>query len=182
MGKYLKVLVVTFTLVLLVAAPAVVMAEGSYIGVAVGSGNIDVDDPVLNVDDSDTAFKIFGGHRFIGGFFVEVGYVDFGAPSEVILGNNVEIEITAFTAQGGYSFGAGPLDIFGKAGLAFWDGDLKVNGSPVPGGDDSDSDIIYGVGAALEFAGFGVRVEYELIDVEGTEDTSIYSLGATYSF
>ncbi len=178
MGRYLKTLVVVMFLVLLVGGPSVVSA-GTFFGASVGSGSIDFDIPsVGNFNESDTAFKIFAGYKLVG-FFVEAAYADFGAPSQTIGVNTGQFEVTAIVAQGGYSFGLGPLDVFGKVGMAFWDSETKVDGTPVD--DESDSDLIYGVGAAVSLAGFGVRAEYEIIDVEEA-DVDLYSVGIVFNF
>ncbi|UCF31882.1 MAG: porin family protein [bacterium] len=175
-----NILVLVFTLfaALLLVNPALAGA-GAYFGASVGSGSIDFDIPgVGTFDDSDTAFKIFAGYKLVG-FFVEGAYVDFGAPSETIGVDTGEFDVIALVAQGGYSFGLGPLDVFGKAGMAFWDSETNVNGIPVD--DESDSDLIYGVGAAVSLAGFGVRAEYEIIDVDEA-DVEMYSVGIVFNF
>ena len=70
---------------------------GGYIGASAGQGSTEIDDPTMtSFDGSSTSYKIHGGYRVMKFFGVEADYRDFGAPSETILGTEIEIDTTSF--------------------------------------------------------------------------------------
>ncbi|MFV9615085.1 MAG: outer membrane beta-barrel protein, partial [Gammaproteobacteria bacterium] len=71
---------------LFLSMPATVFAgaeSGFYIGAGVGDAGVDVNEN--DFDESDSAYKIFGGYNIgfipLVDFAVEASYVDFGSPS-----------------------------------------------------------------------------------------------------
>lgn len=176
--------------------------SGLYAGGSIGTAAIEVDitdiPDVPPFDEDDFAWKIYGGYNFgllpMIDLGVEGGYVNFGGPS---LGASVpgasasvDIETTAIDLFGVVGFGIGPLDVFGKVGYVFWDADLTAslideidpdNSFRVTESDDGN-DLAYGVGARLGLGSLEVRAEYELFDIEDTEDVSMWSVGLAFYF
>jgi hypothetical protein len=67
--------------------PAAYADSGFYLGASLGDAAVEVDD--FGFDENDSAGKVFGGYIFdmpVVDFGIEVAYVDFGAPSQTILG------------------------------------------------------------------------------------------------
>ncbi len=143
-----------------------------------------------NVDDSDTGFKVFGGYSFNSNFAVELSYFDLG---EVSGRENFppfgtvsfDVGVSGLNAS---AVGRLPLSdtfaLFGKLGFASYDLDASVNVAGFGSGSDSSSetDMTYGVGGSLSFAGqWEVRVEWEAINVDGG-DANMLSVGALYRF
>ena len=154
----------------------------AYVGGSIGNTSVEVEDSGLSFDDSDTGYKVFGGYRFMKYFGVEGGYMSFGEPSDEVSGIDVSIEATGWDA---FAVGILPLgerfEVFGKLGLIFWDSDVDVSGA----GSDSDSgsDTAYGVGGAFLIGEhFAIRAEYEIFDIEDTEDVNMFSVGAEWRF
>jgi OmpA-OmpF porin, OOP family len=185
-----------FAAVALTAAMAAQSAEvppGFYAGASIGTTKLSddgFDDAGIDVDDSDTGFKIFGGYSFNNNFAVELSYFDLGevngAFNEPFVGNvSFDVGISGFNAS---AVGRLPVSdtfsLFGKLGFASYDVDGHVSIAGVGSGSDSSSetDLSYGVGAALSFGGqWEARIEYEAIDVD-SGDANMLSVGAMYRF
>jgi len=162
----------------LLLTPAVVIAgadSGIYIGAGVGNAPI----KVANFDESDFAYKIFGGYNFgyipLVDLAVEASYVDFGNPAS----NIANLDITGFDAFGLVGLSFGPFGIFAKAGLVNWDATILNNFEKFT---DDGLDPAYGIGARLKFGSFAVRAEYELFDIDNVRKVSMLSASFVYTF
>jgi hypothetical protein len=171
----------------LALGPAAAFAEtGFYAGGSVGGATVDanISDPDLpdniNFNEDDFAWKVFGGFQWDPWFIdlgVEVGYVDFGKPSSSL----VEIDASGWNIWGVGAFDLGPVGIFGKLGYIAWDADASLRDTPFTSSDDG-SDIGYGIGAKFELWSLQFRAEYEIYDIEDTDDVSMYSVGVAWIF
>ena len=171
----------------LVAAPAFAADTGPYIGAGVGQFNVQLDD--LDFDEGDVGFKIFGGYNFLEWLGAEVAYIDGGTAedkySDPDLGSaKVGIDVSAFTLAGVGTLPIGDMfELYGKLGMAFWDGDLRVSASGLicdelaaeglpcsETGSESGEDFYWGIGAGVNLGeNFNVRVEYEAFQI-GADD------------
>lgn len=176
-------------------APLTATADsGFYVGGSVGGATIEVDfgdtgipDFPTEIDEDDTAYKLFAGYKFdlpgidLG---IEGGYVDFGKPDfgvEVAdVAVDVELDPTGFNLWGIAGIEAGPLDLFAKLGYIFWDLEASVPGTSVDESDDG-SDIGYGLGVGFGLGPLQLRGEYEVYDIDDA-DLSMVSLGIAYQF
>jgi hypothetical protein len=158
--------------------------QGVYVGGSIGQSYTDVtSDTSINIDDEDFAYKLYAGYRAANFFAVEGGYRDLGKIQDE--SNNVEpftAETIAWDAAGVGILKIGIFDIFGKIGIAFWDTDLRT-------GSESDTSVLYGIGAAVRLGGLAIRLEYELIDADfivesgdGLDGLEMLSLGVTFTF
>ena len=171
----------------LVAAPAFAADTGPYFGAGVGQFNVQLDD--LDFDEGDVGFKIFGGYNFLKWLGAEVAYIDGGTAedkySDPDLGSaKVGIDVSAFTLAGVGTLPIGDMfELYGKLGMAFWDGDLRISASglicdelaaeglPCSETDsESGEDFYWGIGAGVNFGeNFNIRVEYEAFQI-GADD------------
>lgn len=176
-------------------APLTATADsGFYVGGSVGGATIEVDfgdtgipDFPAEIDEDDTAYKLFAGYKFdlpgidLG---IEGGYVDFGKPDfgvEVAdVAVDVELDPTGFNLWGIAGIEAGPIDLFAKLGYIFWDLEASVPGTSVDESDDG-SDIGYGLGVGFGLGPLQLRGEYEVYDIDDA-DLSMVSLGIAYRF
>jgi hypothetical protein len=178
------------TAALLVSFVALAPAEsqaGGYIGGSVGQAYIEIDTgtPIVpqSFDEDDFGFKALVGYEFsltaitLG---VELDYVDFGAPSGDVAGELFEVEADGFAAFGTAGFDLGPLGIYGKYGLISWDASFSVDGFDA--GSDDGSDPAYGVGVKFGLGSLEVRGEYEIYDIEDSEDVAMLSIGLVWRF
>ena len=175
-------LLVSFT----VFAPAESQAEG-YIGGSIGQSYIDLDASTSAFpavfDEEDFGWKATIGYEFglpsitLG---VEASYVDLGAPSGDVAGSRIEVDANGFAGFGTAGFDLGPLGVFAKFGMIAWDASFSVDGFDA--GSDDGTDAAYGVGVEFGLASVEVRGEYEIFDVEDSDDVSMLSVGIIWRF
>ena len=171
------------TLLTLSTLAAPVLADNFYIGGSVGQSDADDICDGSSCDETDTAYKIFGGYQFNKHFAVEGFYTDLGEFSESDAGIDIVAEADTF----GVAFvGILPLseqfDLFAKVGVHRWDIEVVgKGGSTVVTGDDSGTDVMYGVGASYSLTdSVAIRAEWE--NYSGDDDLTALSAGVTYSF
>jgi OOP family OmpA-OmpF porin len=178
-------------------------SAGGYVGASIADAAVEVDgfeetdvgDLGFDVDESDTGFKVFGGY-LVGDFLgFEMAYYDFGTSEgdavlddgEILSPGLAQIEATAW---GGFLVGnipVGPVGIFAKVGMLSYDAEVEVravtDGVGVILSDDvQDEDLAYGMGMTLSFGAFGLRAEYEAVDVSDIDDVYMISVGAQLNF
>ena len=147
--------------------------SGFYVGAGVGDASI----KDTNIDESDSAYKLFGGYNigfipFVD-FAVEASYVDFGKPNT----SSDSVEISGLNAFGLAGLSFGPFGVFAKAGAISWDPDT-TNGNVTS--SDSGTDPAYGLGARFAIGPFSVRAEYEVYDLKA--DLDMVSISGVYTF
>ncbi len=147
--------------------------SGFYAGVGVGQSELDLGGG-LDLGD-DTAFKVFGGWRFSPTFALELAYLDLGAPNETFAGIDVEAEVTGFAPYLVTSTQFGMVELFARLGFLFYDIELT---SSLGSGDDSDEDLVYGLGAGVVLGQAVFRLEYEQADVSEGDASVIWLSGA----
>ena len=174
--------------------------QGAYVGVGVGQASVDIEcdlDISCTADDSDTAFKIYGGYKFTPNFAIEGGYVDGGeykvSGSDSFFGTaSATFEASGFNIA---AVGIIPLSdrfsLHGKAGIFLWDLDVSVTSSTQGSGSLSESgtDPMFGVGGTFNITQrLGIVVEYEKYlsvgeeDVTGEQDVDVLGVGVVLNF
>ena len=115
---------------------------------------------------------------------VEAGYVDFGQPSADVLGVDVEFDTTGFNLFGVAGFDIGPVGVFAKLGYVSWDieATIAAQGLPPESVSDDGSDLAYGAGVRFGLGALEVRGEFEVYDIDDTEDVSMVSASLVYHF
>lgn len=178
-------------------APNVALAQSSgvYLGGGIGQSKARDGCGALggigftgSCDDTDTAWKIFGGYQINPNFAIEAGYVDLGKFRASGLGLTAESKAKTWLLD---AVGILPLannfSVLGKAGLHRWDADTRV----VSGASASDkgTDFTFGFGAGYEFnPNLGLRLEWERFQkvgrdaTTGKSDVDLLSLGLRYRF
>ena len=173
--------------------------RGWYLGAGIGQFDVaidgidNLDDTISNFDADDTAWKLFGGYRFNRYFALEGAYVDFGKPSDRFSaagssGNySVGFSGLAPYVVGTYPIGNSSFEIFGKLGYYFYDVEVDANfddlGGDVFNSDNSGEDFLWAAGIGMTFLQhLNVRLEYENVDVEGTDDAHAFWLSGAWRF
>jgi hypothetical protein len=148
--------------------------SGPYIGA--GAGNSTVKDS--GFDESDSAYKIFGGYNMgyipLVDFALEFSFVDFGKPSTA----TDSVEASAVDAFGLFGYNFGPLGVFAKGGIASWNYDSNINGTTT---SEAGTDAAFGVGARFAIGSFAVRAEYETFALDSI-DLDMVSVSGVYTF
>ena len=172
--------------------PAWAQDTGFYAGLSFGQSSVDVDcTGFSSCDDSDTAWKVFGGYQFNRNFAVEFGYTDLGEASASAPGASATAESTAFEVS---AVGMLPLadrfSIFGRIGLHMSDTDARATLGSVSGStSESNTGLTFGIGARYDFTkNLGVRAEWQRYadvggdDVGGEFDVDVISIGVIWKF
>lgn len=170
----------------IVFAPAESEA-GGYIGGSIGQSYIELDagTPAVpaNFDEEDFGWKLMAGYNFdfaVITLGVEADYVDFGAPSGDVLGSQLEVDANGFAGFGTAGFDLGPVGVFAKLGVISWDASFSVDGFDA--GSDDGTDPAYGVGVKFGLASVEIRGEYEIYDIEDSDDVAMLSVGLVWRF
>lgn len=181
-NHWLKPIAGAGTLMAAVMCAPAALAD-TYLGLSAGQSQIeygspdtstDFDPKAIDLDDGDTAFKVFGGYKFTIAA-AELAYVDFGR----IEGNNgTYSEVSGFSGFGMLHMGLGPASVFGKVGGFMWESTASVEQL-----EDDGYDLAYGLGVMVGLLGIDARMEYEYFNVGGKlDDVSMVSVGVSYSF
>src|SRR5262245_42995693 len=138
-------------------------------------------------DDSDNAFKIFGGYQFNKYVAGEFGLVDLGKSKSEAGGLTDEFKARAWELT---AVGSLPIierfSVFGRFGLYF--ADSKENTNFTGNSTHSNNDLTYGVGVRYDFTrNLAVRGELQRYsDVGGgpvlTTDIDVVSIGVLWMF
>ena len=175
-NKFFRAFIVCITSGLLYTPTSLIAGadSGFYIGAGIGDAGLEVD----SFDESDSAYKVFGGYNIgfipLVDFAVEASYVDFGKPST----SNASADVTGVNAFGLAGLSFGPFGIFAKAGALKWDADLTDNNQS---GSDDGTDPAYGIGARFAISSFAIRAEYEVYDVDDA-DVEMISVSGVFTF
>lgn len=176
----------TTAALLLVAAPAfgAGSAQGGagipnfYLGAGLGVANSkddvrfqDLGD--VSVDDDSTAYKLFGGYRLTNNLAVEGGYRNFGEADA----GPFSLETDGFDVSALGLLPVGPVELFAKGGIIFWD----TNGSGAVR-DASGEDLMYGIGGQVHIASLFFRLESEWFDMNFPEDAQMITGSVGWSF
>lgn len=171
-----------FAALLTVLPLAAAHAGGLYLGGGLGSAGIE-DAPGnpagATFDESDTAYKVFGGYRFdllpIVSLSAEVGYRDLGKPNTT----GREYQASGFDYAALLGWGLGPVELFARLGGMNYD--LEKTAGGVKREFDGSAPV-YGIGARFSLFGLGVRAEYEKIDIDELDNADMISVSAFYEF
>lgn len=179
----------------MVAVPVSAIENGFYIGGSIGGSSLtvtDFDDQLddLRFSDGDTAYKLFGGIRFLNFLGVEAGYVDLGEPNDVVGESgddpiHVQIGLKGWNAFAVGFLPIGPADLFAKVGVVSWDADIIARLVPTDQTDsdsDSGTDAAWGIGIGLRLGKVTLRAEGEQFNIADADDVYMFSVGATFTF
>ncbi|MFI4890970.1 MAG: porin family protein [Steroidobacterales bacterium] len=162
---------------------------GIYVGVGIGQSNVRNDgyysDTYYGFHNHDTAWQLTVGARPILPLGVEYDYINFGSPNgnygSFYTSGDSNTTASALFAVG-YLPIPGPVDIYGKLGLARLQANTTVFGPAAPYHQSfTNSDLAYGIGAQVKFSNIAVRAEYERIS-DSSGDPDLLSVGVTWTF
>ena len=193
----------------LFAGQAVAADSGWYVGGSLGQSKADVSagdiksaleaagatGVVASVDNTDTAWKIFGGYQLNKNLGFELGYVNLGTlSSSATYATPAGSPVRASGDGDGFEFsvvGTLPLTetiaIFGKVGAFAWNVDATATTSlgSVSVSEDG-TDLTYGLGANWQFMkNVSARAEWQRFsDIAngGNAAVDMYSVGAVFRF
>jgi len=176
---------------LVFASPALSQHKesGIYIGGAIGqaehSDQCSDTLPGVSCDDTDSAWKIFGGFQFNRHFALELGYANLGEATASLGAISTTDEATAFEVV---ALGMLPIGdrfaIFGKAGFFRGERERTSNNPGEPTGTNEQTDFTFGVGARFDIThNIGLRAEWQrYIDLGEITDVDLISIGVQFRF
>jgi len=186
--------------VAVLSLPSIGMAQsmsgpdsGWYIGGSVGQSKAKdvcsgVSGPGVSCEDTDTAYRIFGGYQINKHFAVELGYYQLGeATASGTFRATIESKAWDLVAVGILPIGD-KFSVYGKLGMYMADTDFSTNNPAFSNESKSNTDLTYGIGVGYDFTkNFGIRAEYQVFkDVGGgdigTADVDVMSIGIVYRF
>jgi hypothetical protein len=167
--------------------------RGFYLGAGIGNATLELEDSESTADfkGDDTGYKVIAGYRILDWLAVEANYAQYGEPSDRVLGVELEGDFTAFSASAVAMLPLQSVDLFGRAGIAAWDGTLRSVQFGVSASEDN-VDPLFGLGAQLRFGAFALRAEWEALllsfddddddESDGDDWVDMLSVGFTYRF
>lgn len=161
-----------------------------FIGAAVGQSNSDTTCPAAtSCDDSDTAWKIFGGLEVNEYISMEVGYADMGKVTYTGTTTGTrEVDGMTLRVLGTYALNPS-FTLFATGGMNILQADMKT----VPGASD-DTDVAWSAGLGMQYnftKSVGLRVEWERYFEVGSSnfnggtgeaDVDLISAGVVFKF
>lgn len=195
-----KPMTVAAVLLALMAGPALAQRdddragrnlEGLYLGGGVGDfssavdeiDNLDdVDDVGIDFSDSDNAMKVFAGWRFNRFLAVQGDFVNFGDASGFVSSSvqgSSDVQGVAPSIVG--TLPLGPVELFGRVGMMFYEIDLNLTGGRVI--DESGEDLLWAAGVGIDIAErLNLRLEYEEIDIQELDEADALWLNVAWKF
>jgi len=159
------------------ALPAAAQTSMSnfYVGATLGQSTAqdacnDLAGTGISCDDSDTAFKIFGGYQINRNFAAELGYADLGKAKADAAGLTAEIKSSAWDLSliGSYPINE-QFSIFGRLGVYM--ADTKADTNFGINESHSNNDLTYGFGARYDVTqNLGLRAEWQRYSQVGGGD------------
>ena len=138
---------------------------GFFVGGSIAQSSLDQKE--INLDTSNSTYKLFGGVNFgiipLIDLGAELSFIDFGEKSDSLAG----------FGYGAFNFG--PFGIFAKAGYVSWNSKIEELN------EDSGGDAAYGIGARFQISSIQIRAEYEQFSM-GNVNIDYPSIGAAWTF
>jgi len=184
-------------LVVLVAAavPASASDTGFYLGVGIGRSSIDILKFYPSLGDhlaqDNSAYKAYGGYRFLKFLAVEAGYANLGSPQGLERNVQEHPERAEVRVKGWDAFAVGILpasqvvDIFAKIGMMSWDTKITSvqDAELIYSESDTGTDPAYGIGIGF-WVGKDVTLsaQGEWFKIGDYENAALYTVNISYTF
>jgi len=164
-------------------------AEGLYLGVGFGDysaeideiDNIDIDDAIPDFDEDESSARYFAGWRFNRFLGVQLDYYDFGDSDTALSELPVAVETSGIAPSIVGTLPLGPVELFARAGIVYFDLELDLDVDNVI--DESDNDPVYAAGVGLTvFERLNLQLEYEVIDIEVLDEAEAAWFNLSWRF
>lgn len=158
--------------------------EDFYLGAGLGNYSAeidDVDDADFDFDEDESASRLFAGWRFNNFFAVQVDRYDFSDASSASDLLDVTAETRGWAPSVVGTLPAGPVELFARAGILFYNVEVDIDNDPVF--DESGQDPVYAAGIGLTvLERLSLKLEYEVIDISEFDDSEAVWLSAGWRF
>lgn len=161
-----------------------------FVGASAGQSSFDISCPAASsCDDTDTAWKIYGGLEVNEYISMEVGYADLGE-AKISGATTGTAEVNGMTIQVIGNLALNPsFSLIGRGGMNILNLDVVTTGGEVL--DEGDTDIAWSLGLGAQYNlsnSVGLRLEWERYfkvgdaDTTGDMDIDLFSAGVVYKF
>jgi len=181
----IKPTLIALLLALSIAPINAVAGDGFYAAASIGSASLDDDFDGLEINDDTTAYRLTAGWQANRYFALEVGYHNFGdfEQSFTIDGISGKAKLSA----DGYTLGVtgryplwSKVDLMGRAGAFFWDGEADINN--VSQATPEDSNLFFGLGLSYDLSdSFAVTTDWTRYELQDT-NSDVFSVGLQFRF
>lgn len=162
--------------------------DGLYFGVGLGDFSTgvddigDVDEASLDFDSNQNANKVFAGWRFNRLVAVQIDRVDFERSVDARDALSVlSTQAEGFAPSVVGTLPLGPLEVFARAGVFWYDLEIERNDTSLA--ENSDRDPIFGAGVGITIAErLNLRAEYEVVEIDGLDDPNAVWVTAAWRF
>lgn len=158
-------------------AAAQMTMNSPYVGASIGRADY------RTADQTDTAWRLFGGYQFHRNFAAELGLHHLGEVTQNF--GTRDAMLWELVGVGSFPV-ANALSVYGKLGGYY--GKSEFRSSVAPSGDDTNGGLTYGFGAQYDLARqVAVRLEWQRYDQvggsrAGETDIDVLNLGVVYRF
>jgi len=152
----------------------------------------------LSCDDTSGAYSVFGGYQVNKYLGAEFGYTYLGEIKVSAPGISETDKAWGFELLGVGTIPINPqFEVYGKAGVFFWDYEADCTGAscPLSSLSETGTDFTYALGAKFNFTrNVGVRVQYQRykdigvdttiggVSVNAKSDVDVISVGVVFKF
>jgi hypothetical protein len=155
--------------------------KGFYIGGSLGPSFInqvilDIDSIQIELQENELSYKFYAGWRMTKFFAFEGGYRNLGKSTQELSSYKLDAKTDGWDFQALGIFPLGPLDLFGKLGVFFWDSEYKFNDELLY---KNGTSFMFGLGAGVRLGRLGLRAEWEFLDLSKGNRLSMLTAGAT---
>ena len=173
--------------------------QGFYLGGGVGRYDIKINtfnalsNTITGYSANDTAYQFFAGYRFVPFIAIEAQYLNLGTNRE-FFGGGTELtnkiygwapSLVATLPLGSYTGPVGPLELFGRVGEYWYNyhQDFITPAGEHESVSNTYNHLIYGGGIGLVVVQrVGVRLEYDVLDIQNTSSSNALWLTAQFRF
>lgn len=156
-------------------------STGPYVGVSAGAYTLDVDNG--DFDDNALNLRISAGLKMNENLAIEGNYTKLFEAKDRFAGSEAELEADAWSLMIKPILPLGNLDLYAKAGWAWYDAEVSAQ---LPGlrlaADGRDDDFTWGAGAEFRFTdNFSLRGDFDRIELDNV-DLNFVSAGLQLKF
>jgi hypothetical protein len=159
--------------------------DGFSIGASAVRANVNVREAGSDIKGDSNGYRVFGVYMFNKNFGIEAGISSFGAPDDIRIPVNMEVESEAYDV---YAVAAYPmterLGIVAKAGFASWTTETEVTDIDAATETERNfrsTDLGLSLGGQYDVSKqFSIRTEFQWFDAATTGAENLLSVSAVF--
>jgi hypothetical protein len=159
-------------------------AAGVYFGAAGGESRFEQTISGYSFRNDATAWSVHAGFSMFKFFGLEAEYADLGKADDSVSGVRLESDVTSYALFAVGTLPLGPVDLYGKVGMARWNADGTISDGTLTASTNADgTDPAWSAGVAWRFAPLvSLRFEYGRIKPGGDTKIQLATVGIGVRF